>query len=79
MATPPIDYAALLAAAQKQMLLLASGQAVVAVETPQLGRVVYNQTDIASLQRLIDYLTVQVDPSAAVYVRRRPLSFEACP
>jgi len=74
-----VDYVELLRVAQEQMFKLASGQATQLIETPQLGRVAFMPTDIAQLQRLIDWLTVQVSPESAAYVRRRPISIEACP
>ena len=76
---PTTYYLELLAVAQAQMARYASGQAVVAIETPALGRVVYNQTNIADLQRLIDWLQAQIDPASATTMRRRPISVEACP
>jgi hypothetical protein len=77
--TPINPYAELLLQASAQMARYAAGQAVVAIETPQLGRVVYNQTNIADLQRFIDWLKGQIDPTSAVTMRRRPISIEACP
>jgi hypothetical protein len=77
--TPVSPYAELLVMASAQMARYAAGQAVVAIETPQLGRVVYNQTNIADLQRFIDWLKAQIDPTSAVTMRRRPISIEACP
>jgi hypothetical protein len=68
-----------LALAQQQMILLLSGKATVSVETPQLGRVQFNQTTMADLQRLINQLQVECDPTGSVYLRRRPLSIEAWP
>jgi hypothetical protein len=73
------DYAALLAQAQMQLFLLASGQAPQVIETPQLGRVAYMPTTITQLQQLIDYLKGMVDPTTAASTRRRPISVEACP
>ncbi len=69
----------LLALAQKQLYLLLTGQAPLAIETPQLGRVAFQQTSVADLQRLIDLLQAQVDPATAAMTRRRPISIEACP
>lgn len=70
-----------LAAAKAQMALLAGGQAVAEVETPQLGRVVYAKADMAQLQRYIDGLSADCaaltgTPTAG---RRRPISIEAWP
>lgn len=79
MAQAANPYAELLAQAQAQLLKLVAGQAVVSIETPQLGRVVYNQANIADLQRLIDNLRVLANPAAAAALRRRPISVEACP
>jgi len=73
------DYAALLALAQQQMALYLSGQAVVSIDNPQLGRVEYNRTNISDLQRLINDLTAVVSPELALATRRRPISIEAWP
>lgn len=69
----------LLIAAKAQMARYAAGQAVVAIETPQLGKVVYSETNIAQLQALIDRLTVMLYPETAYMIRRRPVSVEGCP
>jgi hypothetical protein len=72
----------LLAQAQQQMLLLMSGQAAVAIETPQLGRVEFSKGSIGDLQRLIDNLNVQCAALTGAdtrYLRRRPISIEAWP
>jgi hypothetical protein len=82
MATPAPDYCALLAAAQKQMGLLMSGQAVAAIETPLLGRVEYSKAEIGSLRLYIDQLTALCaaqNGQQCYGPRRRPISFEACP
>ena len=76
---PSSPTEALLAAATAQMLRYVSGQAVVALETPQLGRVVYNETNIGQLQQMIDRLTLLVYPESATAIRRRPISFEVGP
>jgi hypothetical protein len=72
-----------LAKAKAQMLLLASGQSLVSVETPQLGRVEFGRGSIADLQRLIDSLTGECAASLGLNdgtsSRRRPLSMEAWP
>jgi hypothetical protein len=81
-APPSPDYCALLAAAQQQMGLLMSGQAVAAIETPLLGRVEYNQTNRGSLQMYIEQLRALCAAQNGQYCygpRRRPISFEACP
>ena len=76
---------ALLQKALTQMGLLMSGKGVVAIETPQLGRVEFTQGNIGDLQRYIDQLAGQCVasggalPPGYVYRRRRPLSIEACP
>jgi hypothetical protein len=81
--TVPLTACQQLANAKAQMILLASGQAVAEVETPQLGRVTFTKGDIGNLQRLIDQLTIAcniengVPPCMAG--GRKPLSFEACP
>jgi hypothetical protein len=73
-----------LALAQSQMILLMSGQATAAIETPQLGRVEFTKGDVGSLQRLIDQLTYQCALESGNYAmacrgRRRPISLEAWP
>jgi hypothetical protein len=73
----------LLALAQAQMAALLSGKATIEVETPNLGRVRFNQADVGSLQRYIDSLqaliAAQSGTTTVATLRRRPLSFEACP
>lgn len=88
MATPapptPLTPCELLALAQQQMIALMSGQALVAVDTPQLGRVEFSKGDVGQLQRLIDQLTAQCaayngDTTAVYMARRRPISIQAWP
>jgi hypothetical protein len=71
-----------LAQAKQQMMLLASGQAVVAIDTPQLGRVEYNRGSMADLQRLIDGLAADcaaLTGNTSAGMRRRPINIEAAP
>ena len=73
-----------LALAQTQLILLMSGQATAAIDTPQLGRVEFTKGDVGSLQRLIDQLTYQCAVESGDYAtmyrcRRRPISLEAWP
>ena len=80
----PIDACAALVQARAQMALLLSGQAVAAVDTPQLGRVEFTKGSAGELQRLIDTLAYQCaiqsgDYCAAARSRRRPISVEAWP
>jgi len=76
----PTDPCQLLQMAQQQMFLLLSGQAVVTLETPQLGRVEYSKADMAGLQRLIDNLTNQCNAQQGLTTSsRKPFSFEAWP
>jgi hypothetical protein len=79
----PLTACQQLANAKAQMILLASGQAVAEVDTPQLGRVVFSKGDIGSLQRLIDQLTVacaiENGQPASSAGGRKPFSFEAWP
>jgi hypothetical protein len=68
--------------ARQQMYLLASGQAVVSIDTPQLGRVEYSRGSIADLQRLIDSLAAQcaeATGNASAGMRRKPINIEAAP
>jgi gpW len=77
---PGIDPCAQLAAAQAQLLLLAGGQATVAIDTPQLGRVEFNKGSIGDLQRMVDMLRAQCAESQGITMaRRRPISVEAIP
>lgn len=80
---PVFDPCAALAQARAQMALLAGGQQIVVVETPQLGRVEYNRSSSASigdLQRLIDQLSALCAESQGLtYARRRPISVEGLP
>jgi hypothetical protein len=86
MATPfsPCD---LLQQALQQYYALSSGSAVVAVETPQLGRVEYSAAkgNLGDLQRLIDGLAAAclacggTLPPGLQLGRRKPFSFEAWP
>jgi hypothetical protein len=68
---------------QAQMQLLISGQAVRAVDTPQLGRVEFSQGSIRDLQMEIDRLSAlcaqQLGLTDGTTVRRRPINIEAWP
>jgi len=80
-APPPLTPCEALALAKQQLYLLSAGQAIVAVETPQLGRVEYSKGSITDLQRVIDGLAAECaaltgQPTAG---RRRPISIEAWP
>jgi hypothetical protein len=52
----PAQAAVMLAQAQQAYFNLLTGQLPSGVDTPQLGRVTFVQTNPADLQRLIDYL-----------------------
>jgi len=82
-ASVPISPCEALIQAKQQMLLLASGQAVVSVDTPQLGRVEYSPGKIADLQRIIDGLAAEcaalTGTTTGAGMRRRPINIEACP
>jgi len=78
----PTDPCQLLAMANDAMFRLNTGTAVVAIETPQLGRVEYNKADTDQLQRLIDGLSAQCAAQSGGQVKstaRKPISFEAWP
>lgn len=81
--TLPTDPCVLLALAEQQMYLLATGQSVAAVETPDLGRVEFSQANIGDLQRVIDDLRARCAAARGypqgVTGRRRPISVEAWP
>lgn len=55
--TDPAQAATMLEQAQQALFNLITGQLPSGVETPQLGRVTFNATNAADLQRLIDYLS----------------------
>ena len=80
---PTTNPCAALAQARAQMALLAGGQQIVVVETPQLGRVEYNRSSSASvgdLQRLIDQLSALcAESQGQIAMRRRPISVEGLP
>jgi hypothetical protein len=70
----------MLAKARRRLVEVTLGQSPIAIETPQLGRVVYPEVNVADLRMLIDQLEALVHPEAAyAFRRRRPLSIEACP
>ena len=78
----PTDPCQLLALARQQMFLLSSGQAVVAIETPELGRVEFSAGKTADLQRMIDGLAAECAAATGTVStrgRRRPISVEAWP
>jgi hypothetical protein len=79
--TPTMTPCEQLALARQQMLMLMSGRATVAVETPQLGRVEFSPGSVADLQRLIDTLAADcaVSQGQAAAPRRRPINIEAWP
>jgi len=78
---PAVSPCDALLQAKAQMMLLASGQAVVSVDTPQLGRVEFSKGSIADLQRLIDGLAAECAAltGSPTGMRRRPINIEACP
>ena len=80
--TDPVQAATMLDQAQQALFNLVTGQLPSGVETPQLGRVTFNGTNAADLQRLIDYLSGVVaaggDTGVNVNVRK-PFSFFGWP
>jgi hypothetical protein len=81
----PDQAATMLAQAQQAYFNLITGQLPSGVETPQLGRVTFCATNVADLQRLIDYLNGVVAAgtnggysSSGVNVRK-PFSFYGWP
>ncbi|HZF24019.1 MAG TPA: gpW family head-tail joining protein [Burkholderiales bacterium] len=79
--TDPATAATMLEQAQQAMFNLVTGQLPSGVETPQLGRVTFNATNTADLQRLIDYLSgvVASGDGSGNTNRRIPISFLAWP
>ena len=70
--------------AQDALFKLMTGQLPSAVETPQLGRTAFNATNVADLQRLIDYLNGVVAAGGATNGNsgvsvRKPFSFYGWP
>ena len=83
--TPIPAPCALLQKALAQKALLMTGMGAIVIDTPQLGRVEYNRTNIGDLEMWIQQLASQCAacggplPPGYSYQRRRPLSMEACP
>ena len=79
--TVPTDPCTLLALAKNQLSLLLTGQGVREIETPQLGRVMFEAVSIGDMQRYIDALTAQCNAQNGVTTAggRVPFSFEAWP
>lgn len=79
----PAQAAIMLEQAQQALFNLITGQLPSGVETPQLGRVTFNATNAADLQRLIDYLSTVVasgNPNGTGgYGGRVPISFFGWP
>jgi hypothetical protein len=77
----PVQAADMLEKAQQAMFNLITGQLPSGVENPQLGKVTFNATNAADLQRLIDYLSGVVaaggDPNGSNV--RKPISFFGWP
>jgi len=81
-AMDPNTAATLLVQAQQALINLITGQLPSGVETPQLGRVTFHATNVADLQRLIDYLNGIVTSSgvsSAGTSVRKPISFFGWP
>jgi hypothetical protein len=75
-----------LTAAQDALFKLMTGQLPSAVETPQLGRTQFAATNVADLQRLIDYLNGIVTSAGSTNGNgssganvRKPFSFYGWP
>ncbi len=78
--TDPAIAAAMLAKAQEAMFSLITGTLPSGVETPMLGKVTFNATNAADLQRLIDYLSGVVAGADGQNSNvRKPISFYGCP
>jgi uncharacterized membrane protein len=81
--TDPATAAKMLDQAQQALFNLITGTMPSGVETPQLGRVTFNATNPADLQRMIDYLSGVVasgDTTGNTTANRRiPFSFLAWP
>jgi hypothetical protein len=83
----PATAATMLQQAQTALFNLITGQLPSGVETPQLGRVTFCQTNATDLQRLIDYLNGVIANASAGGVNgngsganaRIPFSFYAWP
>jgi uncharacterized membrane protein len=81
--TDPATAAKMLDQAQTALFNLITGQMPSGVDTPQLGRVTFTATNVADLQRMIDYLSGVVatgDPTGNTSANRRiPFSFLGWP
>ena len=78
----PDQAATMLVQAQQAYFNLITGQMPSGVDTPQLGRVTYQPTNVADLQRLIDYLNGVVQasqPGGGSTSVRIPISFLGWP
>jgi len=78
-ATDPATAADMLDKAQQAMFQLLTGTMPNGVETPGLGRVTFNATNVADLQRLIDYLSGIVASGTDTAHVRKPISFFGWP
>lgn len=74
------DPCAMLADAQQKYYQLITGGAPQVIETPLLGRVEFTQANADQLGRFIGALQDQcARANGQATLRRRPISFEACP
>jgi hypothetical protein len=74
------DPCAMLADAQQKYYLLMTGGATQVIETPMLGRVEFTPANADQLGRFIGSLQDQcARQNGQQTLRRRPISFEACP
>jgi hypothetical protein len=82
--TDPVIAATMLEQAQQALFNLITGTLPSGIDNPTLGRVTFNATNVADLQRLIDYLTGVVagaggSGAAGGYGGRVPISFFGWP
>jgi hypothetical protein len=80
--TGTTDWCALLAQVQTQYIAFMTGQATQEIDTPMLGRVAFNQTNVGNIERIIALLADQCalqNGQDSSSLPRGPISLEAEP
>jgi hypothetical protein len=80
--TGQTDWCALLNQVQTQYVAFMSGQATQEIDTPMLGRVAFNQTNVGNIERLLAVLAdmcAQQQGTCGTRLVRGPISLEAEP
>jgi len=80
--TGQTDWCALLNQVQTQYIAFMTGQATQEIDTPMLGRVQFNQTNVGNIERLLGVLAdmcAQQSGQCSTSLPRGPISLEAEP